>query len=161
MRLLDKARIKGGPFWKVVLLGGLAGFILAVLAVAGYHASGDARFCAACHSMEQVYHQWQLTNHKQFACVECHLPDTHIIGKLAYKTKAGLNDYVHEALQAYPAVLSISEDARPIAEKNCFRCHYSTVENTPMAGAGGQCLKCHRYMVHGRGAEKGGIPVEG
>jgi cytochrome c nitrite reductase small subunit len=161
MRFLGRARIKDAPFWKALFLGGLAGAVLALFAVASYQTSGDARFCAACHSMGPVYHQWRVSNHKQFPCIECHLPDTHILGKLAYKTKAGLNDYVHEALRAYPAVMPISEEGLRIAEKNCLRCHTSTVENTPMAAEGGRCLKCHRYLIHGRGAEKGGIRIEG
>ncbi len=76
---------------------------------------------------------WQQSNHKQFACIECHLPDSNIAIKVAYKTKAGLNDLYHETLRSYPASIRYLAEARGIAEGNCLRCHYSTVGNTFMA----------------------------
>ncbi len=145
---------------KVLGLGVAAGLIIALLLAGTYHASGSPKFCAACHSMELVYTRWQQTNHKQFACIECHLPDTNIVGQVAYKTRAGLHDLAYETFRAYPAAILISTGSEDILKRNCVRCHYSTIQNTPMAQAGGNCLKCHRYLGHGRGPEKGGIRVE-
>lgn len=149
------------PAGKTTLAAGvIIGIIIAALAVIGYHSSGNPKFCTACHSMEQVGTYWQQSNHKQFACIDCHLPDTHLLAQVAYKTRAGLNDLYHETLRSYPAAIMISAEGKRIARGNCLRCHYSTIENTPMAGQGGDCLKCHRHLVHGRGPGKGGIRVE-
>lgn len=146
---------------KLLSIGVILGALLVAVMAGGYHASGNPRVCGACHSMDHVYSRWQISTHKQFACVECHLTDTHIIGKLAYKTKAGLNDLYHETLKFYPAAISISDEGREIANGNCLRCHFSTVQNTPMGAGGADCLKCHRFSIHQRGLEKGGGIIVG
>lgn len=145
-----------------MLLGSgiLLGVVLAALLSGAYSASGDARFCAACHSMEHVQSRLLLTNHKQFACIECHLPAAGLAVQMTYKARAGLNDLFHETLRTYPAAIRISLSGREILRGNCLRCHASTIENTPMAGGKGDCMKCHRFLVHGRGLDKGGMRVE-
>lgn len=110
--------------------------------------------------MKLVHARWQISNHHQFSCTECHLPDTHIAGKVIYKTRAGLNDLISETVRNYPAGIGISADGRQIINGNCFRCHASTISGTPMIQKGVDCLQCHRYLVHGRGQEDGGIKVE-
>jgi cytochrome c nitrite reductase small subunit len=139
-----------------IYFGFIAGVIIAFAMVEGYHASGNPLVCGSCHSMDHVYGRWQSSFHKQFACIECHLPDTNIAGKLLYKARAGLNDLYHETLRTYPAAISISAEGAAIASGNCVRCHFSTVQNTFMAGGGASCIKCHRFSVHKRGLEKGG-----
>ena len=80
---------------KILMYSGfIAGVILVFAVVGGYHASGNPLVCGSCHSMDHVYTRWQSSVHKQFACIECHLPDTHIAGKIGYKVKAGLNDLI-------------------------------------------------------------------
>jgi cytochrome c nitrite reductase small subunit len=147
-------------FFRYILLGLLIGILIAAAAVLGYQESGDARFCGSCHSMKTVYGKWQASNHRQFTCTECHLPDTHIVGKVAYKTQAGLNDLVHETIRDYPASVGLSDAGRAIVKKNCVRCHAATIAETKMTRDGADCLKCHRYLAHGRGLDEGGIQVE-
>jgi len=144
------------PPKKLLASGVIAGAFLVAFTVGGYHASGSPKMCGACHSMDHVYSRWQISTHKQFTCVDCHLPDTHLVGQVAYKIKAGLNDLYHETLKIYPAAIAISAEGRGIANGNCLRCHFSTVQNTPMGAGGADCLKCHRFSVHQRGLEKGG-----
>jgi len=60
--------------------------------------------------MDRVRSRWQISNHKQFACVACHLPETNIVGQVAYKTKAGLNDLYRETLRACSAGIAISAE---------------------------------------------------
>lgn len=139
-----------------VYFGVVAGIIIALAMTGGYHASGNPLVCGSCHSMDHVYGLWQSSLHKQFACIECHLPDTNIAGKLVYKARAGLNDLYHETLRTYPAAISISAEGAAIANGNCVRCHFSTVQNTFMGSGGASCIKCHRFSVHKRGLEKGG-----
>ncbi len=145
---------------KLLALGILAGVILLFLTSSIYQAAGSSKFCGACHSMELVYKRWQATNHKQFACIECHMPDTNIVGKVAYKTAVGIRDLTHETFKTYPAAIVLSTGSGEILRSNCARCHYSTIQNTPMLQGGGDCLNCHRYLGHGRELEEGGIKVE-
>lgn len=136
--------------------GFIVGAVLVFALVGGYHASGNPLVCGSCHSMDHVYGRWQASQHKQFACVECHLPDTNLAGKIFYKAKAGLNDLYHETFRIYPAAISISPEGAAIAGGNCLRCHFSTVQHTFMGNGGANCIKCHRFSVHQRGLEKGG-----
>ncbi|MEI6153933.1 MAG: NapC/NirT family cytochrome c [Deltaproteobacteria bacterium] len=146
----------GGRFW----YGLAAGIVLVLLLAGGYRFGGASRFCGACHSMETEYTQWKLSRHKQFACIECHMPNTNIAGKLAYKTRAGLNDFWHEVTRNYPAHIRLSSKGKDIMNGNCFRCHFSTIENTCMSGGGQNCLKCHHNLVHGQDIMKGGLKYE-
>ncbi len=148
------------PAIKILAAGVIIGVFFAIAGAVTYHASGNPLFCTACHSMAGVGEQWERSLHKQFACIECHLPDSNIFEQVAYKTKAGLNDLYHETLRSYPATIRISAEARDIVQGNCLRCHYATVENTFMAAQGGSCLKCHGRVVHGPEKETGGIRVE-
>ncbi len=145
---------------KILALGIIIGIILSVLIAASYQISGNARFCSSCHSMKLVASRWQLSQHKQFGCVECHLPDTHIAGQVFYKARVGINDLIHETLRTYPAEIRLSDKGQVIVNQNCLRCHVSTVENTAMVSNGANCLNCHRYIVRGRSADEGGIKVE-
>jgi cytochrome c nitrite reductase small subunit len=117
--------------------------------VQAYHTSASPKVCVACHSMADVGSTWQRSNHKQFACVECHMPESNLVSKLLYKTQAGLHDLWHETLRDYPASLSLSAKARTVVNGNCLRCHQSTVERVTMLGGGPiSCTKCHRHTMH-------------
>ena len=151
----SKRSISGGIILSIVLV-----MVVSALAVGTYHYSGDARVCGSCHSMQSVYSQWQSSNHQAFNCIECHLPDTHIAGKVLYKTRQGLNDLIHETARDYPAGIAMSAESRQIVNGNCIRCHSATIADTTMASENTSCLKCHRYLVHGRGQDQGGIRIE-
>jgi cytochrome c nitrite reductase small subunit len=117
--------------------------------IEGYHASGNPRVCITCHSMDGAGATWQMSNHKQFACVECHMPASGTVPRVVYKMRAGLHDLYHELIRDYPASLSISATGRRVVNGNCLRCHRSTVER-PVAFAGERitCTGCHRHTVH-------------
>lgn len=140
--------------------GALCGIIIAVVIASVYTASGSPRFCGSCHSMEHVYNRWRISPHKQFSCTDCHLPAARLPEKLAYKSRAGSHDLVYETMRIYPAAILLSDEGRKIVNGNCVRCHSSTIEKTRMADMSVDCTRCHRYLVHGRGLEKGGISVE-
>ena len=153
-------RISKPNIARFVVAGLLIGLVIMAAAVAAYNGSGDARFCGSCHSMNSVYTTWNQSPHRQFTCTECHLPDTNIVGKVVYKTRAGINDLVHEKARDYPARIGLSAHGREIVSGNCFRCHASTVAATPMDKDGADCLQCHRFLVHGRSPDEGGIKIE-
>ena len=92
--------------------------------------------------------------HKQFKCTECHLPAGNGFERVAYKARAGMNDLFHEISGNYPVFISLSRKGRDIADSNCLRCHFSTVERTPMILRGEDCVRCHRHLVHGKGTDR-------
>lgn len=138
----------------------LAGIIVLLAAITVYRGAGNSGYCSLCHSMEHANMQWQLSRHKQFDCVECHMPAGSLIEKITYKTRVGINDIVHETLRNYAAHVTLSSQGRDIVNGNCLRCHFSTVEKTMMAGSAQSCLKCHRNLVHGKNLQRGGIKIE-
>ena len=132
-----------------VVIAILAGMVLMAVLIEGYHASAQPGLCTSCHSMNDVGRTWQISNHKQFECTECHLPPSNGAVRLFYKTRVGLHDLWHETLRDYPAALSASRSARTIAAANCVRCHQSTIERvSAFHGGPPDCLKCHRRIVH-------------
>ncbi|MEG6584464.1 cytochrome c3 family protein [Dendrosporobacter sp. 1207_IL3150] len=142
----------------------LAVFVFAVVGMlvagAGYAYSDSPQFCGSCHSMVEPTASWQESNHKQFKCTECHLPQQNLATKLVVKAQTGMNDTYHEVLRDYPATMVISPKGKAIVNDNCLRCHKSTVETTAMMTSGEDCTKCHRGLVHGTNKSKGGIKVE-
>lgn len=141
--------------WKVFLSGIVVGVVLLLLIGAGYQWAGTPGFCGACHSMERVHRTWQMSTHKQFDCIACHLPNRNFAESFAYKAKAGLRDVVDEFGRSYGVVTPVTPEAHRILQDNCLRCHSSTVANTRMGQPDAQCTKCHRDLVHGRGEPKG------
>ncbi len=148
--------LTGLPPKKLLAGGVVAGAVLVAVLVGGFTASGSPKVCGACHSMDLAYSRWLDSNHKQFSCVDCHLPDTNLAGQVVFKIKSGLNDLFHETLKTYSNTMVLTPEDREVANGNCLRCHFSTVQFTPMGAGGADCLKCHRFLVHQRGLEKGG-----
>jgi cytochrome c nitrite reductase small subunit len=145
---------------KLPLVGILIGVVLTIVVSVGYQLAGSSQFCSSCHSMMDVADQWRLSRHKQFACIECHMPDAGAVERVAYKAQAGLKDLLHETLRDYPAMIRLSNRGEGIINENCLRCHYSTVERTGMSKGGQSCAKCHRRLIHGKGLARGGLGNE-
>ena len=146
---------------KVAMVLLIALGVLALVMCAGYAYSDSSEFCGAlCHSMDLSNTTWLESNHKQFKCTECHLPQDGMAKKLVAKGSTGISAVYHETLRDYPAYIEITAGGKAIAEENCLRCHQSTVEKTLMANGQGKCIKCHRGLVHSIDQSKGGIKVE-
>lgn len=141
------------------------GFVIAVVGMVtcaiGYAQLNKPESCGTCHSMDQAYSSWAMSNHKQVACTECHLPNDNLAIHLAAKARTGMNDVYHEFVRDYPATVTLTAQGKGYLADNCLRCHKSTVENTKMTQGGQDCTsKCHRGLVHGTNKGKGGIKVE-
>lgn len=135
--------------------------VIVIFVGTGYAYADSSAFCGStCHSMQQAHASWQVSNHKELKCTECHLPQGNLVTKLVTKAKTGMNDTYHEVLKDYPATMKLSLEGKAIVQDNCLRCHKSTVENTGMAAGGQDCQKCHRSLVHGTNKTQGGIKVE-
>lgn len=146
--------------WRLIGMGTALGIAISVLFFSGYHYGSIPLFCGSCHSVENNYFSWRVSRHKQFACIECHLPRGNIAYTLAYKAYAGMRDVVGETARSYPYTIKLTKQARNIANVNCFRCHFSTIEDTRMVKDGGDCMKCHKFLVHGRPVAQGGSGIE-
>ena len=154
---------------KRVLRYGMAGAILMMVIALVMSASlayvDQPQFCGSCHSMKEVYAGFAASNHKQFTCGDCHLPQQNIVVKLSAKTKSGMSHVYHETLKDYPEPLTVTKDGKKILADNCRRCHLSTIQNTMMASDDKNCTSCHRSLVHqemnsGKFLGKGGLGVE-
>lgn len=144
--------------WRLIGIGSVASIVLVVLVLAGYRYANTPGFCGSCHSMEKSYFSWGTSSHKQFACIECHLPHGNTVHTILYKTYAGVRDVFGETVRNYPYTFNLSNHARDIASENCIRCHFSTIENTAMVkDSGTDCMKCHKFLVHGRDGRTGRI----
>lgn len=141
---------------KLIAMGFAFGIVAAMLLITGYHFAGKSLFCGSCHSMENNYFTWKVSRHKQFACTECHLPAENFAHTFLYKAYAGIRDVAGETSRSYPFTIKLTGNARAIANSNCSRCHFSTIETTPMAGKDVNCMKCHKFLVHGRPVSNGG-----
>lgn len=145
---------------KLILLG-------IVLAVAGMVFIGGGiayadrpAFCGSCHSMQQVYSTYKESNHKQFTCGDCHLPQQNLAVKMYVKGENGVRHTYHETMRDYPESIKVTPQATKILNDNCMRCHTSTVEKTGMGAGGQSCIKCHGGVVHGNKLSRGGVSVE-
>lgn len=143
-----------------VLLGAIGALLGMLFAGAGLAYADKASFCGSCHSMQQVYSTWQVSGHKQFTCGDCHLPQENIVAKLYVKTENGLRHTYHETVRDYPENIPITPNAKAITDRNCLRCHATSVENTSLSVGGQSCIRCHRGIVHGQNVVKGGVPLE-
>ena len=145
---------------KLILLGIVAAVAGMGIFGAGFAYADKPSFCGSCHSMQHVYVTWQASNHKQFTCGDCHLPQDNIFAKLYTKGENGMRHTYHEVLRDYPDHIAFTQTARVIANKNCLRCHASTVEDTFMSAGGADCTKCHRTVPHRQILPAGGIKIE-
>lgn len=143
-----------------LVAGIVIGVCVALVGVWTYDLAGAPVFCGSCHSMGGVYRQWQASRHKQFGCIECHIPVGGPVVRVGYKAWAGVRDLYHETMRTYGAAASPSAGARKILNDNCVRCHFSTIEAVSLVRAEGDCLRCHVGLVHGRMAQRGGLPIE-
>lgn len=140
---------------KYVFLGFAAAFAAMFFFGAGLSYADKPAFCGSCHSMGHVYRTWQASQHKQFSCGDCHLPQNSLFYKLYVKGENGMRHTYHETLRDYPVTIAFTPSAKVIADGNCLRCHGSTVQQTHLSEPGQSCTTCHRGMVHGQGLEEG------
>ena len=147
------------------LAGGFAiGLLACGIASAFLSISGSPEFCGNCHSMKSEAATFAESSHKSQECTECHLPHQNFVVYFVEKGRTGMVDMYHEAVRDYPAHIKLSENGHKMVNDNCIRCHGATMEGVHVTegkyDTGGDCLKCHRRIVHGSNHLEGGIKVE-
>ena len=153
--------------WKEFLKGNAlkllaGGFVIGIgfvgVASAMLHATGTPTFCGQCHSMKHEAATFAKSSHREQDCVECHLPHDNSAIYLIEKGRTGMVDMYHEVMRDYPERIELDESARKMVNKNCLRCHESTMSYVD--DRNDNCLKCHSRIAHGSNHLEGGIQVQ-
>lgn len=148
--------------WQIaiyLLVGAAIGmaFVTARLGNAASYLSDAPETCMNCHVMTDAYASWQRGSHGKVAvCVDCHIPHSNPIAKLAFKGMDGMkHSYVFTA-RTEPQVLKLSKGAIPVVQSNCLRCHADSFDMVRLAGPEERkCWDCHSNFhgeVHGLSA---------
>ncbi len=138
------------------------GFVIGIgfvgVASAMLHATGTPTFCGQCHSMQHEAETFKVSSHREQDCVECHLPHDNSAIYLIEKGRTGMVDMYHEVMRDYPERIELDENARKMINKNCLRCHESTMSYVD--DRNDNCVKCHSRIAHGSNHLEGGIKIE-
>lgn len=137
----------------VYLLVGVAaglGVVTARISNATSYLSDAPETCMNCHVMTDAYATWQRGSHGQVAvCVDCHLPHSNPIAKLAFKSADGMKHSYVFTMRTEPQVLRLSERAVPVVQANCLRCHAGMFAMSRLAASSERtCWDCHSN-IHG------------
>ena len=142
--------------WKIsilVLIGVLCGSVVVLgrITNALSYLSEAPETCMNCHVMTDAYVTWQRGSHgrKAAVCVDCHVPHSNPVAKMAFKGMDGArHTYVYVTHQE-PQVMRLSEGAVPVVQANCVRCHSDQLEMIRLAGVEERrCWDCHSN-IHG------------
>jgi len=100
--------------------------------------------------MTDAYATWQRGSHGRVAiCVDCHLPHTNPVAKLAFKGMDGSKHMTVFMMRREPQVFRLSQSAVPVVQANCIRCHADQFMMIRLAAASERvCWDCHTN-VHG------------
>jgi trimethylamine-N-oxide reductase cytochrome c-type subunit TorC len=126
---------------------------LAVCSVWSVIYTSSSSFCATCHEMVSFQESWQVSSHKNVACIECH-GKPGLAGTIETKANGLRQAYLHLTKSRF-------DPKAPVNEVNCFSCHQDKVStNLEQAvlrkdphtwkhfANGNICLSCHTGVVH-------------
>lgn len=126
--------------------------------------SEDPKVCINCHTMNSQFATWQHSSHRGRAtCVDCHLPQDSLFGKLVAKSRDGFNHSYAMTFDTYmDGPIRASSDAQRRIQANCILCHREIVSevtarldlyqsaNEKAETSERKCWGCHRDVPHGR-----------
>ncbi|MDR2611997.1 MAG: cytochrome c nitrite reductase small subunit [Deltaproteobacteria bacterium] len=125
----------------------------------------DPETCVNCHIMSSYYQAWQASSHRQWAtCNDCHLPQSGLAEKYAFKATDGLRHAAVFTLGEVPQAIRPLPGTDRVILENCLRCHTPLVtEFTRMnaryedmlSGKARACWDCHREVPHTRVSNRG------
>jgi nitrate/TMAO reductase-like tetraheme cytochrome c subunit len=138
--------------------GLVAGLGLIFMATA-MEVSSRPAFCGSCHIMKPYYESWKSSSHKNFACVECHIPPG-VTAELRKK---------YEALSMVARYFTGTYGTNPwteIDDASCLRCHerrllsgrelfgdvlfdHAAHLSAMRRGKTLRCTSCHSQIVQG------------
>ncbi|WP_298438913.1 cytochrome c nitrite reductase small subunit [Geobacter sp.] len=110
--------------------------------------SSTPDFCVRCHVMESEYESWIHTGaHRRIKCVDCHLPNEHPVAHYIWKSIDGAKDAFIFYSGRVPQIIRLSAHGKVVLQKNCVRCHETTVAHIDTER---HCWNCHRRVSHTR-----------
>lgn len=157
---MEKAKImKYVSIGCVVVAVGTFAYVVKASNMVSY-LSSDPKVCINCHTMHSQYATWQHSSHRERAtCVQCHLPQDNLPGKLFAKSRDGFKHSLAMTLRSYGYNIRASADASERIQANCIHCHQEMVSQITANnalyqsdGGGGserRCWSCHRDVPHG------------
>ncbi len=111
--------------------------------------------CNNCHVMDNDYEGWYHAGHKQWTtCNDCHTPHS-FIPKYWVKATSGYHHVTTFLFRKIPVAIRAKESSRKVVQKNCKRCHETTIINLDRGLVYGlddserYCFDCHRNAAHG------------
>lgn len=108
------------------------------------------QFCIKCHSMQEQYDAWKHSVHKNFKCIDCHLPNDNLANHYLWKAIDGTKDLVSQTFGFKEWwKIHISNHGRKILQLNCIRCHEGLVMHI---NKNRNCIDCHKNISHKRTA---------
>lgn len=139
------------------LMTGSLGFLLVVLALGllggVLWGTSTPGFCSQCHEMRPELVTWQASDHRQVACVTCHIEPG--LTSFAKHKVLALNQVYRHFTGTYKLPIEWPEPQ----SSTCLRCHEASMERTGRLdlrlahGAhtkeGVTCLQCHEGVAHG------------
>ena len=125
--------------------------VVARIARATSYLSDAPETCMNCHVMSDAYASWQRGSHARAAkCVDCHIPHSNPVAKLAFKAADGLRHSYVFTMGTQPQVLKLSKGAVPVVQANCLRCHAERFAMVRLPGVEERkCWDCHN-TIHGK-----------
>ncbi len=168
-----KAKTKKSTWFVLFLLalGIIVGMVLSLGMAEVVEQTGDAKFCAKCHTMEPMTKSYHASTHGgankegvQAECNDCHLPHDNVAKYLYYKAKIGLHDI---RVQTFGDLEAIDWEAKRkhikdyVFDSGCIKCH-ENLQNATMATPKGfiahkayfektsdkKCIECHTDVGH-------------
>jgi len=146
----------------ILLLGIFAGLALYAFYIskAWSYLGDEPATCINCHVMIPEYANWAHSSHRRAAtCNDCHVPHNNVFNKYFFKATDGLNHATKFTLHMERQNIIMEKETRPLIQKNCIRCHKTTVKKEFMYATTPDyqnyledryCLECHREQPHGR-----------
>lgn len=152
----------------VVVTVGMVAYVVKASNMVSY-LSSDPQVCINCHPMQTQYATWQHSSHRaKVTCVECHLPQDSLAGKLIAKSRDGFKHSVAMTLRTYGYNIRASASASDRIQANCIFCHREIVSQIMLTSAlygseeegesGRRCWSCHREVPHGTGRSMTATP---
>jgi cytochrome c nitrite reductase small subunit len=128
--------------------------LLAVLFFVPFAVSGSSEspvtiepgMCIRCHVMESEYEAWIHSGaHRRKMCVDCHLPNENKAAHYLWKSIDGLKDLLVYHSGRISEQIKISSHGGSVLQRNCIRCHETTVMLMDQTR---KCWSCHKRISH-------------
>lgn len=173
-----RRRPRGLIILALLVLGAVAGLVIAGVGATALQLTSTNDFCLTCHEMQPFYDEYVGTTHHANAagvrasCADCHLPQHSWLAYTLAKAEAGAHDvwaHVVRGLDTPEKLLGrrgrlaerVWAEMRADGSRACKNCHgaaamdfaaqsetAAAVHRRVLDGGGRTCIDCHRGLAH-------------